>query len=146
MIYAANWCYCGTFFALGDDSSKFIYIQANIYIFIIDIQYTNIFKLFMIKNMYKHYWVTKLCILTISIIGSKHQAMLLWPVYMFENFHLMFTFKSKVSCDVFKNKKMNVNWHMHLILKCHLILDYTIFKKHNALNNQNIILICNKIR
>ena len=36
-------------------------------------------------------------------------------------FHLTFNFKSKVSCDVLKNKtKMNVNSHLHFLLNCHL--------------------------
>ena len=40
-------------------------------------------------------------------------------VYMFDKFQLTFNFKSKVSRDVFKNK-MNVNWHLHFLLKYHL--------------------------
>jgi len=33
-----------------------------------------------------------------------------YPMCMFDKFHLTFNFKSKV----------NVNWHIHFILKCHL--------------------------
>ena len=38
---------------------------------------------------------------------------------MFDKFHLTFNFKSKVSCGVSKIQ-MNVNQHLHFLLKCHL--------------------------
>ena len=37
----------------------------------------------------------------------------------FDRFHLTFNFKSKVSSDVFKNKK-NVNGYLHFIFRCHI--------------------------
>jgi hypothetical protein len=39
------------------------------------------------------------------------------PVCMFDKFYLTFNFESKVPRDVFK---MNVNCHLHFLLKCHL--------------------------
>lgn len=55
------------------------------------------------------------------------------------------TFEFKVSRDVFVNKKMKANWHIHLFLGCHLnlwVIQY--FRKIDLLNYKNTVLICNK--
>ena len=53
---------------------------------------------------------------------------------------------SNPNCHMmFPKMKVNINWHIHSILKCHLKIWVTqYFKKINILNNQNTILICNK--
>ena len=52
---------------------------------------------------------------------------------------------SNPKCHVtFSKTKMNVNWHIHFIRKCHLNLGLHNLEKTNTLNNLNPILICNK--
>ena len=57
--------------------------------------------------------------------------------WTFDRFHLMFNFKTKVSHDVFTNKK-NVNWHLHL-LQCHLNVTCLVIC---VISNSNVQLTC----
>ena len=65
-------------------------------------------------------------------------------VSMFDKFHLMFNFKSKVSRDVFKNKnecQLTSTFYSKMSPQFWLTQH---FRKTNNLNNQYAILICNK--
>ena len=72
------------------------------------------------------------------------QSHSLGAVCMFNKFHLTFKFKSKVPCDVFKNKnecQLTHNFFFKLSSQFWVIRYY---RKFYILNNQNTILICNK--
>ena len=46
---------------------------------------------------------------------------------------------------MFSETKMNANWHIHLILKCHLNFRlHNILEKSNIVDDENKILICNR--
>ena len=73
---------------------------------------------------------------------------ILWDVLptmpMFDKFHLMFNFKSKVSRDDFKNKnecQLTSTFYSKMSPQFWLTL---YFRTTNNLNNQYAILICNK--
>jgi len=49
-----------------------------------------------------------------------------------------------VTWRFFQKIKMNVNWHIHFTLKCHLKFGLQNILETNTLNNQNMILTCKK--